>query len=133
MLNASRKALAAGLLAVLTTIGFSTAHAVNPTTEAFAATDTNADGVIDVEEYRARMLTVFAVLDKDGDGFLVVAEVPDGHKELFPVVDKDGSGKVGVREYLVFLVPRFWQSDYDGDTVLSLPEAIAADKFQGVE
>ena len=90
--------------------------------------DDDKDGVINVEEYRARLIAIFVALDKDGDGYLVEAEVPDGHKDVFIVADADGNGRLGLREYLVFMMPRFWKADYDGDNVLSLPEVIAADK-----
>ena len=128
MLNAFRRAVAAALFTVPAAFGIPLAQAADPTTTAFALSDDDKDGVINVEEYRARMIAVFVALDKDGDGYLVEAEVPDDHKEVFAVADADGNGRLGLREYLVFMMPRFWKADYDGDNVLSLPEVVAAEK-----
>lgn len=127
MSDTLRRAFSVGLFAAFVAFGISSAHA-DPTTTSFALSDFNGNGTIDVEEYRYREVEIFAVLDKDGNGFLVVAEIPDGYKELFPVVDTNADGKVSVREYLVFIMPRFWKADYDGDNVLSLPEVIASDR-----
>lgn len=94
----------------------------------FKLTDTNGDGAVDVEEYRARVLVIFSALDKDGDGFLVIADVPDDRKDVYGVVDEDGNGRVTLREYMLYVMPRFWMSDYDGDNTLSKAEVKAADE-----
>ena len=128
MLNALRRAGIVGLCAVLAAFVIPLAQAADPSTTAFALADEDADGVINVEEYRNRMIVVFVALDEDGDGYLVESELPDGQKDVFPVADANGNGKLGLREHLVFIMPRFWKADYDGDNVLSLPEVTVADK-----
>lgn len=126
MSYAFRKVVSASLFAVFAACGISLAQA-DSTINTFAGSDSDGNGVIDVEEYRARMIEIFVFLDKDGDGYLLIANVADGHKEVFPVADADGNGKVSLREYLVFIMPRFWKADYDGNNVLSQPEVGAAD------
>lgn len=128
MSNVLRRLFSAGLLILLGVGGTSIAQAANPTTTAFAHSDHDANGVVDVEEYRARMVEIFVFLEKDGDGYLVVADIPDGNKRVFPAADANGDGRLALREYLVFVMPRFWKADYDGDNVLSLPEVGAADR-----
>jgi hypothetical protein len=127
MSNAFRKVVSASLFALLAAGGISPALA-DSTTNSFARSDHDGNGVIDVEEYRARMIEIFVFLDKDGDGYLLVVDVPDGYKEVFPVADTDGDGRASLREYLLFIMPRFWKADYDGNNVLSLPEVGAADR-----
>jgi hypothetical protein len=128
MLITIRKAVVATLVTVLVTFGMAHAQTADPTTNSFALSDEDADGVVDVEEYRNRMIVIMVALDKDEDGYLIESEVPEVQRDVFPVADASGDGKVGLREYLVFVMPRFWKADYDGDNVLSLPEVIAADK-----
>ena len=88
--------------------------------------DYDGNRVIDVEEYRYRMLEIFVFFDKDGDGFIVVAEVPEEKKALHAVIDSNDDEKISVREFLLFSMPRFWKADYDGDNVLSRPEVAAS-------
>lgn len=123
----------ASLCILLAIFGVAQAQSADPTTSSFALADEDADGVVNIEEHRDRMIVVFVALDGDQDGYLTEAEVPDGHKDVFAVVDSDGTGSVGLREYLVFVMPRFWKADYDGDNVLSLPEVIAADKREAAD
>lgn len=128
MSHAFRRILSASLFAVLATCGISLAQAANPTTAAFGNSDHDGNGVVDIEEYRARMIEIFVFLDENEDGYLVIADVPDANKDVFPVADSNGDGRIALREYLVFLMPRFWKADYDGDNVLSLPEVGAVDR-----
>jgi hypothetical protein len=128
MSDVFRKIVSAILFAVLATCGISLAQAAGATTSSFANSDHDGNGVVDIEEYRARMIEIFVSLDGNGDGYLVVADVPDGHKEVFPAADANGDGRLALREYLVFIMPRFWKADYDGDNVLSLPKVGAADR-----
>ncbi len=93
------------VLALALFAGLTPVHAdvATPAAEnAFAATDANADGAINSEEYRLRVLETFVLLDEDGNGFLVIAETSFKSQPDFNRVDSDGDGKITIREYLVY-------------------------------
>ena len=117
-----------GSFFIFTAATTASAQSANPVTASFALADADANGVVDVEEYRDRIIVIFVALDTNNDGYLIESEVPDARKDVFPVADADSDGELGLREYLVFLMPRYWKADYDGDNVLSLPEVIASDR-----
>ncbi len=112
-------------LALTLSAGFAPAQAdVTPPSpeNAFAATDTNADGAINSEEYRLRVLETFVLLDADGNGVLVIAETTFTSQPDFSRVDSDGDGKITIREYLVYTGYLFEIADVDEDGDLSAGE-----------
>jgi hypothetical protein len=65
----------------------------------FDLTDTNKDGRITPEEYRARMVEVFFLLDRNKDGSLVRDEIPGASEAAFRAADTSGDGRLSVPEY----------------------------------
>jgi hypothetical protein len=65
----------------------------------FDLTDTNRDGRITPEEYRARMVEVFFLLDRNKDGSLVRDEIPGASEAAFRAADKSGDGRLSIAEY----------------------------------
>jgi hypothetical protein len=65
----------------------------------FDLTDTNKDGRITPEEYRARMVEVFFLLDRNKDGSLVRDEIPGASEAAFRAADTSGEGRLSVPEY----------------------------------
>ena len=127
MSQALRSAVITVLLTALSGFGIPVAQAAGHEASEFELTDTDGSGSIDVEEYRARQIVVFSALDENGDGFIVLAEVPADRKDVFAVVDTDSNGRIILREYLTYIMPRFWKADYDASNVLSPAEVKAAD------
>ena len=118
------------VLALALFAGFTPVHAdvATPAAEnAFAATDANADGAINSEEYRLRVLETFVLLDEDGNGFLVIAETTFTSQPDFDRVDSDGNGKITIREYLVYTGYLFEIADVNEDGDLSAGEVEAFD------
>jgi len=112
----------------MTILGVSVAQAASHAPPEFELADTDASGTVDVEEYRARMIVVFSVLDENGDGHLVLEEVPDDRAHVFAVVDVDDNGRIILREYMLYVMPKFWDYDFDGDNVLTPAEVEAANE-----
>ncbi len=128
MRNAVTTATAAVACALLTACTSTPTRTTESIENSFALADENANGIVDVEEYRNRMIVIFMALDEDKDGFLVKSEVPDAREAALSSADTGGDGRISIREYLVFVMPEFWQADIDGDNVLSLTEVLVADK-----
>lgn len=82
----------------------------------FESTDRDADGKINMEEFRNRMTKVFLELDVDGDGVLEAEEFSQvlvaPHHEL---ADSDGSKTLSQREFIDHTTLLFEAVDSDND------------------
>jgi len=107
------------------------AHAqVTPTSSydpkaAFAQTDQNADGSVDLEEFHQRIVDVFYYADTDKDGFLSVTELQQlPASEPMNDADKNADGKVTLREFVRIRFLQFQSTDTDHDGELTLTEVL---------
>jgi Ca2+-binding EF-hand superfamily protein len=91
--------LAIVAIAILTDIRLDVARAQTPQPNVFDVTDTNHDGKITPDEYRARMVEVFFLLDRNKKGYLVKDDIPDVSDEAFRSANKKGDGKLSLEEY----------------------------------
>ncbi len=93
---------------------------------AFEQSDTNHDGVIDHEEYQARITEVFFFADKNKDGWLEPDELDVlVFADDFKADDKDRDGRVSMREFLRVRFRDFAKADTNDDGVLELDEVVA--------
>ena len=94
---------------------------------AFAESDTNADGEIDLAEFHARMVEVFYNADLDKNGSLSPAEyqrLPFSGE--FKDADPTGSGRVTLHEFVAVRYRQFVEADSNHDGALSFDEVVAA-------
>ena len=96
--------------------------------KAFAETDKNHDGAIELDEFHERLVDIFFIGDLDKDGFLTEEEFVAVVvvKEDFATVDKNGDGKASKREFVKQRLTAFIKLDNDDDGSLSLTEVNAA-------
>lgn len=97
---------------------------------AFAETDTNGDGEIDLCEFHSRMVEVFYATDTDKDGFLS----PQEYNRLplasdFKAADLHGSGRISLHDFVAVRYRQFVEADRNHDGALSLEELVTA--FEG--
>ncbi len=94
---------------------------------AFAQTDQNGDGAIEIDEFHERLVDVFFLGDVDKDGFLTEVEFVKVVvvKEDFAIIDKTSDGKVSKREFVSARLPVFIAMDTDKDGSLSIVEVTA--------
>jgi hypothetical protein len=88
----------------------------------FDLTDTNKDGRITPEEYRARMVEVFFLLDRNKDGSLVRGEIPGASEAAFRAADKNGDGRLSVPEYTDARMTDYAAADANKDGALTRTE-----------
>lgn len=98
---------------------------------AFELTDWDGNGVVDRDEFIARMRVIFEVLDGDSNGLVDLSEVAAEHKALFPKVDSDGSLGVDLDEQLAFARTLFVEVDTDKNGVLEPDEVRNANEPTG--
>jgi hypothetical protein len=94
---------------------------------AFAQTDTNKDGQIDIEEFHARLVEVFYNADTDKDGFLSAAEygrLP--FSGSFEHADTNGDGRISLPEFVAIRFRQFEAADSNHDFQLSVDEVVTA-------
>jgi hypothetical protein len=94
---------------------------------AFAETDTNKDGQIDIEELHVRLVEVFYNADTNKDGFLSI----DEYERLpfsgsFKDADTNGDGRVSLPEFVAIRFRQFEEADTNHDFQLSLDEVVTA-------
>jgi Ca2+-binding EF-hand superfamily protein len=96
--------------------------------KAFAETDKNGNGAIEIDEFHDRLVDVFFLGDENKDGFLTEAEFVKVavFKEDFAAIDKDHDGKLSKREFVKQRLTEFVKLDTDDDGELSLAEVEAA-------
>jgi Ca2+-binding EF-hand superfamily protein len=95
---------------------------------AFAETDTNRDGSIQIDEFFDRLVEIYFHADTDKNGTLSAQEFAKAVVIQQPVseVDSNGDGAVDRREFVRSRLPLFQQADLDRDGELSLDEVKAA-------
>jgi hypothetical protein len=95
---------------------------------AFAETDTNRDGVVDHDEYIARITEVFYRADVDRNGTLNPAE--DGaamvQTDELVVADTDKNGALSLHEFRRARLRDYDKADADASGTLSVTEVVDA-------
>jgi Ca2+-binding EF-hand superfamily protein len=101
----------------------------------FDSADTNGDGVITREEFRAARERLFARLDRNGDGFIDkddmsgrLARRQKAQERLAALItqlDADGDGRVSKSEFVEGPTPLFDRADTDHNGELSQDEVAA--------
>jgi Ca2+-binding EF-hand superfamily protein len=94
---------------------------------AFAESDTNKDGSIDLAEFHARLVEVFYNADTNKDGVLDI----DEYKRLplsgdFEEADADHNGSLTLHEFIRIRYREFEAADKNDDGELSVDEVVAA-------
>lgn len=95
---------------------------------AFAETDTNNDGSIEIDEFFDRLVEIYFHGDADKNGTLSPDEFAKAVvvQQEFGSVDRNGDGVIDRREFVRARLPVFMQADLDKDGALSLAEVKAA-------
>jgi len=99
---------------------------------AFAETDTDGNGLVDLSEFHARLVDIFYLRDTNKDGYLSPDEFaqlvfPEGFKEA----DLNGDGRISLHEFVAVRFRQFEAADTNHDGELSLDEVLAV--YQGRE
>lgn len=102
----------------------------------FERADTNDDGSVTREEFRAARTQQFAKLDRNSDGYLDSSDVPKrlakrrqqngGGDSMIGQFDADGDGKVTREEFIHGPTSMFDRADTDKNDVLDPKELAAA-------
>jgi Ca2+-binding EF-hand superfamily protein len=95
---------------------------------AFAETDTNKDGAIEIDEFFDRLVEIYFHADADKNGTLAPDEFAKAVvvPQQFAEVDRNGDGAIDRREFVRTRLPLFQEADTDRDGSLSLAEVRAA-------
>jgi Ca2+-binding EF-hand superfamily protein len=122
--------------ACLAAMAVTSAHAASRTPgAALEKADTNHDGYVTREEFKASRAAQFARLDRNGDGAVMLSEYPrlaksngaraQKLKMVIGHADRDGDGKVTRAEFVDGPSPLFDRADSDHDGRLSSAESAA--------
>jgi len=99
---------------------------------AFAETDVNKDGEVDIGEFHERIVEVFYGADTNKDGYLEVDELERlPLSESVDKADRNGDGKVDLHEFVRIRVHQFLDADGNDDVELSLDEVVTAYEGKG--
>lgn len=93
---------------------------------AFAAADSNADGLVGEAEFARDVAAAFTKLDQDFSGTLTPDELGEHDPARFALVDSDGDGALSFAEVMTYKMRAFKAADVDGDGYLSFEEMYAA-------
>jgi Ca2+-binding EF-hand superfamily protein len=106
--------------------------------------DTNHDGYVTRDEFKASRAAQFARLDRNGDGVATLSEFPRLAKSNGPkartlkavitLADRDGDGRVTRAEFVDGPAPLFDRADRDHDDRLSRDEvAVIHDQLESLK
>ncbi|KRA73910.1 signal transduction protein [Caulobacter sp. Root656] len=106
--------------------------------------DTNHDGDITRDEFKASRAAQFARLDRNGDSMVTLSEFPrlaksnrpkaQKLKAVIQYADRDGDGRVTRAEFVDGPSPLFDRADRDHDGRLSRDEVVAArEQFESLK
>lgn len=98
--------------------------------------DTNEDGLLTLEEFKAARAAAFPKRDRNGDGHIDDADLSQlssarpraraAAEEMTAQLDLDGDGKITQQEFVDGAVAAFNRADGNGDGVLDAKERDAA-------
>lgn len=91
---------------------------------AFAAADTNGDGVIDEAEFAADAIKAFVHHTPDGDEVILIEDLPPELHAHAAEVDANGDGQLSFEEVRAFKLRQFHALDTNNDHVLTLDEVL---------
>lgn len=116
-------------------LGFGAA-AIAQTTDAdlqaaFAATDADGDGYVDVNEYVGHFVSLYATVDANRDAQVSQGDVPRVDPARFNAADRDGDGMVSLGEAVAERMILFFDIDASRDGVISLDELTAFEAAHG--
>lgn len=95
---------------------------------AHAQTDSNRDGLVDMEEFHQRIVEVYFHGDRDKDGTMSYEEI-DGvvvFQEDWTLVDSNEDGRISLHEFVRDRMQDFHEVDGDGNGLLSKQEVVDA-------
>jgi Ca2+-binding EF-hand superfamily protein len=120
--------LVGGALCALAFVARAQAPAGYDVSAAFAQTDTNEDGRVEIDEFYERLVETYFHADSDKDGKLSQEEFTKAVviQEDFAKIDVDSNGTLSRGEFIRSRLPLFDASDRDRDGGLSLDEVKAA-------
>lgn len=94
---------------------------------AFAESDTNKDGAIDLEEFHVRLVEIFYNADTNKDGFLSIDEYERlPFSGAFKDADANGDGRTSLPEFVRIRFQQFEAADTNHDGELSLEEVVVS-------
>ena len=91
---------------------------------AFAAADTNGDGVVDEAEFAADIVTAFVAHDSDLDEIVIIEHLPGELHRQAAEVDADADGRLTFREVRAFKLCQFEELDANGNHLLEVEEVV---------
>ena len=128
------RAIATGVL--LIACASATAQMRQGSGELFEQADTNNDGSISRDEFRAARAAKFSKRDQNSDGYIDAADMPkraanrprasEAFTAMLKQFDSDGDGKVTKEEFIEGAMPLFDKADSDHNGILDAKELASA-------